>query len=560
MPENTVPLSILQLLIPAVCTGLLLGGLLLFLYLALQYKSRLYGAISIFGFTALLFVVSETIIIVWGAWLANRPLGLQFHRVENLAALLFLFSFPFLMTQLLRLNKFWNRINYLISLIGLGAVAVIGTLAFTNPDLFISMSKHTTEYLRTGAQADFPRGREGILYLVRDILAGLLILYGAVCVAIDIIKYKRRELIPVAAGLFFAILGAGLDILYTHFHIYFDPLPAETFSRFSLGLTIMVLMLMSGITRRFIQFSKEIEKANDKIVLSEKKYKILAEGTRDCIFSLDTKYNFIHANNQALRQLNLEHKNLTRTNFFDILHAENNNKEFLKSFITDKLETLKKTREPVSFKARLKTFLATEPKTYHLSFNYLTKEEADEIIGKAVLIQEDIFLKFIQAESGRFAIDNYLLTIEEISNRLVSYLPKFIHENGVREIRMGLREMLINAVEHGNLNISYEEKSQAIAEDNYFLFIRNRQNQPEHRHKRIIVEYSLSPAKVVFRITDQGKGFDFKKSYLQAQDTPAEMQAHGRGLVMAMGVFDKVQYNPAGNRVTLIKEFHRGIT
>ncbi len=557
MPEFKIPLSILQLLIPAVCSGLLFGGLLLFLYLALQYKSRLYTAISLFGFTALLFVASETVIIVWGAWLLDRPLGLQFHRLENLAALLFLFSFPFLIVHLLKLNKTWQKINYVISLAGLGIALVISVTAFVNPDLFISMTKHTTEYLRTGAQADFPRGQEGVLYLARDLLAGPLILYGAVCVTVDLIKHKRKELIPVAVGLFFAIGGAVLDILYTHLHVYFDPLPTETFSRFSLGLTIMVLMLMSGITTKFIQFSKEIEKANEKIVLSERKYKILAEGTRDCIFSLNTDYHFIHANNQALRQLNLQNELLTQTNLFDVVYAEDDNKDFLKNFIRDKMETLQKTREPVAFKAKLKTFMATEPKTYHLTFNYLPKQEGDEIIGKAVLLQDDIFLKYIQAESGRFVIDNYLLTIEEISNRLVSYLPKFIHDQGVREVRMGLREMLINAVEHGNLNISYEEKSRALQSDNYFLFIRNRQNQPHHRHKRIIVEYSLSPAKVIYRITDQGKGFDFKASYQKAQATSALAAAHGRGLIMARSVFDSITYNTSGNRVTLVKEFQK---
>jgi anti-sigma regulatory factor (Ser/Thr protein kinase)/PAS domain-containing protein len=556
MPEFNVPLSVLQLLLPAVCTGLLFGGLLLFLYLAIQYKSRLYTAISLFGFTSLLFVASEMIINVWGAWLINRPAGLQFHRIEQLAALYFLFSFPFLIAYLLRLNKTWKKVNYTIAIVGLAIAAVFTTIAFVNPDLFISMTKHSDTYLRLKSQVDYPRGQEGVLYSVRDMLVGALILYGMICITIDLIKHKRKELIPIAIGTFFAIYGAVIDILFIYFHTHFDPFAGIDFSRFSFGLTFMVLILMSGITRRFIQVSKEIEKANEKIVLSEKKYKILAEGTRDCIFSLDESYNFIHANNQALRKLDLKTETLQKTNFFDILYLENDNKDFLTSFIKDKLKTLKQTKKPVSFKAKLKTFLSTEPKTYDLSFNYLVKEEGDEIIGKAILIPEDIFLKYIQTESSRFVIDNYLLTIEEISNRLVDYLPKFMPTQSTREIRMGLREMLINAVEHGNLNISYEEKSKALAEDNYFLFIRERQNQPEYQHKRIIVEYSLSPTKVIYRITDQGRGFDFKKAYQKTRQPTEEIKAHGRGMMMALSVFDKVSYNKSGNSVTLLKEFH----
>jgi anti-sigma regulatory factor (Ser/Thr protein kinase)/PAS domain-containing protein len=556
MPEFNEPLSVLQLLLPAICTGLLLGGLLLFLYLAIQYKSRLYTAISLFGLTALLFVASEMIINIWGAWLLNRPVGLQFHRIEQLAGLYFLFSFPFLIAHLLKLNATWKKINYLIALIGLGTALTFTAIAFINPDLFISMTKHTDTYLKTKAQVDFPRGHEGVLYFVRDVLVGALILYGIVCVTVDLMKHKRRDLIPIAIGLFFAIYGAAVDILFIHFHTHYDPLAGIGFSRFSFGLTFMVFILMSEITRKFIQFSKEIEKASEKIVLSEKKYKILAEGTSDCIFSLDEDYNFIHANNQALRKLDLKSESLHKTNFFDIVYMENDNKDFLASFINDKLKTLKQTKKPVSFKAKLKTFLATEPKTYDITFNYLVKEEGDEIIGKAILIQEDIFLKYIQKESSRFVIDNYLLTIEEISNRLVSYLPKFMSPEGIREIRMGVREMLINAVEHGNLNISYEEKSKALQEDNYFLFIRNRQNQPEFKHKRIVIEYALSPVKVVYRITDQGKGFDFKTAYRKSKQVSEDVKAHGRGMMMALSVFDKVSYNKAGNSVTLVKEFN----
>jgi len=556
MPEFNQPISVLQLLLPAVCSGLLFGGLL-FLYLAIQYKSSLYTAISLFGFTSLLFVASEMIINVWGAWLLDRPVGLQFHRIEQLAGLYFLFTFPFLIAYLLKLNNTWKRINYIIALSGLGIAVTITAIAFINPDLFISITKHSDTYLKMKDQVDYPRGQEGMLYYVRDMLVGALILYGAICVAADLIKHRRRDLIPIAIGLFFAIYGAAIDILFIHFHVHYDFLSGISFSRFSFGLTVMVLILMSGITRKFIQFSKEIEKANEKIVLSEKKYKILAEGTRDCIFSLDENYYFIHANNQALRKLDLNNELLQKTNFFDIVYLENDNKDFLKSFIKDKFITLKEIKKPVAFKAKLKTFLATEPKTYDLYFNYLVKEEGDEIIGKAILIQEDIFLKYLQTESSRFVIDNYLLTIEEISNRLVSYLSKFMPAEGTREIRMGLREMLINAVEHGNLNINYEEKSKALQEDNYFLFIRNRQNQPEYQHKRIIIEYSLSPTKVVYRITDHGKGFDFKNAYRKSKQISEDIKAHGRGMMMALSVFDKVSYNKTGNSVTLLKEFHK---
>jgi PAS domain-containing protein len=557
VPEFKEPLSVLQLLLPCVCSGLLFGGFLLFLYLGVQYRSRLYAVISLFGFNALLFVASETAIALWGAWLLNRPIGLQFHRLEQLAGCYFLFSFPFLLLYLLQLNKTWKRINFIVSIIGLGLASIITIMAFIEPDLFISMSKETINYMELKIQMDYARGREGLLYYIRDGLLALIIIYGISCIIADLIKHKNKDLIPTAVGVLIAIYSAMVDMIFVHFRVHYDFFSGIGFSRFSFGLTFMVLILMSGITRKLIQFSKEIERANEKIILSEQKYRILADGTRDCIFSLNEDYFFIHANKQALQQLNLRNESLKETNFFDLVHLGDDDKVFLKDFIKDKLRTLKTTKNSVSFKAKLKTFFSVEPKTYDLSFDYLEKEDGDEIIGTAFRIHEDVFLRYIQAESSRFVINNYLVTVEEVSNRLVSYLPKFMNDEGVKQVRMGLREILINAVEHGNLNLTYEEKSKALQEDNYFLFIRNRQDMPQYQNKNIIVEYSLSPTKVVYRVTDHGRGFNVKEVYRKAKGNLRTIPAHGRGIIMAQSVFDKVIYNKSGNQVTLIKEFNK---
>ncbi len=313
------------------------------------------------------------------------------------------------------------------------------------------MTNNKSTYLQVAG--DYSRGQEGILYIYRDMLIGIFILYGIVCIIIDLIWHKKfAGLLPTVIGLLLAIYGAAVDIIHIYTRIHFD---------------------------------------------------------------------------------------------------------FFKDFVKDKLKRLKKDKKRIKLKARLKTFFSTEPKTYDLSFEYLELEDSYELIGKAVSIHEDIILKYIQAESGKYVIDNYLLTIEEISNRLVNYLPKFLNDDSISQIRIGLREILINAVEHGNLNISYEEKSEAIRENNYFIFIRNRQKDPQFMDKKIIIEYSLSPGKVVYRITDQGKGCDVKE-FNKLKDDSENFSEHGRGILMATNVFDKVAYNNEGNRVTLVKEFNKG--
>jgi len=556
MPTFEQPMEILQLILPAISTGLLFSGFLLYLYLTIQYKSALFKSITVLGLISFLFVLCESLVLFNGSWLFNIEIGRQFHRLEHIIAAFFLFAFPYLTVNLLELNKKWKKINFIIAFAGLIFAAFITVIAFVKPDLFISMTEQRATALTT--VGDYARGKEGILYVLRDILIGVTIIYGVICIIIDLIWHKKIfELLPPVIGILFAIYGAAVDIIHIYTRIHIDLFPDLQYSRFTMGLTFMVILLMSGITRKFIQFSKGIENANKQIALSEKKYRILAEGTQNCIFSLNTEYFFINANKQSLNQLNLKEETLNKTQFFDILYLEQDHKDFFKGFIKDKLDMLKKNRKRVNLKARLKTFFSTEPKTYDITFEYLELGNNYEIIGKAVRVHKDIILKYIQSESAKYVIDNYLLTIEEISTRLVSYLPKFLNEESISQIRMGLREILINAVEHGNLNISYEEKSKAIEENNYFIFIRQRQKDSEYKDKKIIIEYSLTPVKVIYRITDQGKGFDVNKSLSKLKDSSDNPSFHGRGILMAKNIFDKISYNKTGNRVTLVKEFNK---
>lgn len=557
MPDFKYPLNLMQLVLPPVSTGLLLGGLILYIYLTVQYKSSLFRSITILGFISFLFVLCESLILFYGSWLGNIETGRLFHMLEHVVAAFFLFSFPYLLVHLLELNSTWKKINFIISITGLIIAVLIAAVAFIKPDLFISLTKAKSTALIVAG--DYARGKEGFIYILRDVFVGIFLLYGVICIFIDLIWHKNfGELLPTAIGLLLAIYGAVVDILYIYTRIHYDLFSGIQYSRFTMGLTFMLIFLMSGITRKFIQFSKNIAVANKQITSSEKKYRILTEGTEDCIFSLNKDLYFLNANKQSFKKLNLKEENLSKTHFFDILYMEEDHKDFFKDFVKDKLETLKENRERVNIRSKLKSFFSKEPDSYNISFEYLEIENDFEIICKATRLQEDNILKYIQAESGKYVIDNYMLTIEEISNRLVNYLPKFLDNESIAQIRLGLREILINAVEHGNLDISFEEKSKALENNNYFIFIRNRQKDQKYKDKKIIIEYSLTPSRVIYRITDNGNGFDVKNILKISDDNVESFDLqHGRGILMARNIFDKISYNTKGNMVTLTKVFNK---
>ncbi len=139
-------------------------------------------------------------------------------------------------------------------------------------------------------------------------------------------------------------------------------------------------------------------------------------------------------------------------------------------------------------------------------------------------------LKYFESEKQHLAIGNYLITAEDISHRITRNLNKYM---GTKLLRIALREMIINTIEHENLGISFEEKIQAMIDDNYFEFIAERQQNPKLCNKRVKIEYSIDHEKAIYKIAEEGDGFNHKK-YLDndSNDANKEMLAHGRGVSM----------------------------
>jgi anti-sigma regulatory factor (Ser/Thr protein kinase) len=108
-------------------------------------------------------------------------------------------------------------------------------------------------------------------------------------------------------------------------------------------------------------------------------------------------------------------------------------------------------------------------------------------------------------------------------------------------------ELLNNAIEHGNLGITYDEKSELIEKDIFLEEIERRQNLLENREKyaEVIIEKCIEGGMMV-TITDQGKGFDFNK-YLSI-DNSRLFESHGRGIAIANTIL-KIQYLDKGNKV-----------
>lgn len=121
-------------------------------------------------------------------------------------------------------------------------------------------------------------------------------------------------------------------------------------------------------------------------------------------------------------------------------------------------------------------------------------------------------------------------------------------------IGVALEEVLLNAMFHGNL-----ELSSALREDDkstYHEVARLRAKESPYRERRIFVEASFSPSGAEFKIRDQGPGFNPKD--LPDPTDPANLhRATGRGLLLMHTFMDGVAFNETGNEVRLTKMVRR---
>ena len=153
-------------------------------------------------------------------------------------------------------------------------------------------------------------------------------------------------------------------------------------------------------------------------------------------------------------------------------------------------------------------------------------------------------------QQGRFRIQ----TIEEaydLALLLAQACPN------PEKVAFGLNELIVNGVEHGNLQIGYEEKTKLQETDQWEDEIVRRQTSLEHAHKFVEVTFERHPDRIQLTVTDQGLGFDW--SDYQEIKPERLLESHGRGIAMAKALsFDHLEYVGTGNRVFCVVKLAAG--
>jgi len=135
-------------------------------------------------------------------------------------------------------------------------------------------------------------------------------------------------------------------------------------------------------------------------------------------------------------------------------------------------------------------------------------------------------------------------TLEECQ-ALATLLANAYPDSG--RVSTGLTELMINALEHGNLAIDYDEKTQLKVKGSWLSEISRRCKLPKYSNKSVSVSYSKDETSIKLTIEDEGEGFDWK-NYLTLSPERVK-DNHGRGIFIAQKSFDTLEYIGSGNKL-----------
>lgn len=190
--------------------------------------------------------------------------------------------------------------------------------------------------------------------------------------------------------------------------------------------------------------------------------------------------------------------------------------------------------------------------------DYLQKPVPEEELGLALDRALRQIPSTIESVPGIEQLD-YRLVLGTNPNHVEDCVTWLIEETALTlpdtqrlHLRTTLIELIVNAVEHGSLEILYQEKHEALSTDQFEALIAERRRHPRFAKRRVVVQASYDKARrrLRYAITDEGKGFAWNRFLTTAEQPCDSRDANGRGVFLAKALFPDLTYNEPGTEVT----------
>ena len=159
---------------------------------------------------------------------------------------------------------------------------------------------------------------------------------------------------------------------------------------------------------------------------------------------------------------------------------------------------------------------------------------------------------FIEQENVKLKIDNTYFHMQGALDYLIKKCREYLDPEVAAKVQKALLEMLINAIEHGNLGISRDEKIAALENNEFQNLVSNLFETEPYCSRKIEIEFIYQPTLLRWIISDEGKGFNYEDylSCLRKEQLPI---APGKGIATSFFQVDNLKYEDGGRRVILEK-------
>ena len=172
------------------------------------------------------------------------------------------------------------------------------------------------------------------------------------------------------------------------------------------------------------------------------------------------------------------------------------------------------------------------------------RQETREQLAYSFVVSERTEMRFSCKQLG----EAQAITLPIVARLVAS---RRLTENDALKIRLAVQEALLNAFEHGNLELDSRWKEERVGETDRFSAVRKeRLADPKFANRMVSVTSWFDGEVVEIVVKDQGAGFSpAQLRHIKKND----LSCFGRGLTLMTNAVDEVRFSSGGTEVTLVK-------
>lgn len=153
----------------------------------------------------------------------------------------------------------------------------------------------------------------------------------------------------------------------------------------------------------------------------------------------------------------------------------------------------------------------------------------------------------------KYILKNNIGEVAGLIKEICAEISGVIDEANVNLFAAALYEVAINAIEHGNLGITYETKKEWIEKNIYHEKLSELLKTETAKNTFVEISLEIETDCITLTVKDEGDGFKPQKAIEKIKQEDIRRNS-GRGMMMMKSYFDEIKYNETGNSITLIKK------